>query len=181
MPAAKGQRRTTRSEREAAVMRVLRGEPDTLVAYELGLSVQSVRSWIDNWWRRVGSWHGRPLEQAAIDLGYELEPADFIGARRIVRRTKAAEDVARMRPDAERALDELLTILSRTPIESRTALEQAYQRLDDSARALVGPAYDLYLQAADMMDGVRRTQRAAAALAARELADSKRAPIARAA
>ena len=180
MPASKGQRRTSRSEREAAVMRVLRGEPDTLVAYELGLSVQSVRSWIDAWWRRVGSWHGRPLEQAAIDLGYEIVPSSF-GARQFVRRTEAAEDVVRARPDSERALDELLTILSRTPIESRTALEQAYQRLDDGARALVGPAYDLYLEAADMMDGVRRTQRAAAALAAREIADSKRAPIARAA
>lgn len=164
MPQKRERVYSTDDDRRAAIRRVISGEPEAVVAHDIGRTLATLRNWLREWTYRCGPWNEAPLEPFEIALGYEIvEPTYSTGRRRVWRRDGFDE------PRDARSLDEFLALLHRsTPNESRAIAERAWMALAPEAKRMLAPAWDVYLQACDAMDQVRKLRAMAIDLATAE-------------
>jgi hypothetical protein len=166
-------REITHEQRDNAVRRrLVEFVPSEALAFELGVTVQTIDYWLDSFRRRRQGWKEDVLESWAIAAGYELRDKGY-GEVRAERRSGTYD------PPSEETMACGLRIiftekLGRVPPQNRDIID-AHNRLTEHDRARLAPALDVYLQAHDLMDQVRELMKRATAIASQEILDVARA------
>lgn len=168
----------TMSERAAAVIRIDNGESVDTIASEFHVSVQTVRTWFEQWRTRDGVWRDYydellPIEAAA---GYELGDPDLTRGAMLDGRPMYRLPLRRRKPDPS-AIAEVeketehwfLSLLGKMPPESLEQHVRAYMALDQKTRAALAPAWDVYQLSAYALEDARAKVRLAVEIAEREL------------
>jgi hypothetical protein len=163
----------THEQRDNTVRRrLVEFVPSAALAFERGVTVQTIDYWVDSFRRRTQGWKKDVLEPWAIAAGYELNDKGH-GEVRAERRSDAYD------PPREETMACGLRIiftekLGRVPPQNRDIID-AHNRLPERDRARLAPALDVYLQAHDLMDQVRELMKRAVAIASQEILDITRA------
>jgi transposase-like protein len=136
---------------------VLDGEDEIVVAHEAGIALQTIRAWVHDWQRRVGMWSTGaaphryddsappvPLTQREIDAGCRLEQRprwsqDARGEWRVV--------VPESTNKTSGAMQAFLDRLTRAPVADNAKTLAYWTALSLGEREMLGPAWDLYVEA----------------------------------
>ena len=162
--------RTTQAQRDEAIRRhMIDGVPAPVLAHELGVSPRIVDGWLAMWMRRVGSWQQRPLEQWAVDAGFELAPRGGAGDLHVVLQAGTALPVL---PPGRDELIVFADRIRRIPTRRTSDVCDRYAALDAADRDRLAPALDLYLLASDLMGQVHELVQRAVAIVAGEFSAS---------